>query len=99
MGSNKMNVPIELDGAKVLKHTQNDEGQKLSVMFFEEKDGSTSEINITALAIAQYEEDNTYYLFMCDKDWTIQDDQQLETIEEAVAWAEKNFDVTEKDWL
>ncbi|WP_245827634.1 hypothetical protein [Paenisporosarcina indica] len=93
-----MNVPTELDGAKVLKHTPNDASKKLSLMFFEEKGGSTTEVAITALAIAQYEEDNTYYLFMCDKDWTIQDDQQLETIEEAEAWAEKNFDVSEKDW-
>jgi len=94
-----MNVPNELDGAKVLKYTLNEESKKLSSMFFEEKDGSTTEITITALAIAQYEEDNTYYLFMCDQDWTIQDDQQLETIEEAEAWAEKHFDVIAKDWL
>jgi len=94
-----MNVPNELEGAKVIKYTRNDANQKLGLMFFEEKDGSTLEISITALAIAKYDDENGYYLFMCDQDWTIQDDHQLETIEEAISWAEKNFDVNEEAWL
>ncbi len=89
----------ELDGAKVLKHTKNDSTQKLSRMFFEEKDGSTIEIAITALAIAKYEEESGYYLFMCDQDWNVQDDHKLESVEEAFAWAEKHFDIVEKEWF
>ena len=91
----------ELDGAKVIKQTKNDATQKLSVMFFEEKKGVTIEVAITALAIAQYEDEaeNGYYIFMCDSEWTIQDDHKVETVEEAIAWTEKNFDITEEDWL
>ncbi|EPD50229.1 hypothetical protein MHH33_03960 [Paenisporosarcina sp. FSL H8-0542] len=89
----------ELDGAKVIKQTKNDGTLKLSTMYFEEKDGTTIEVPITALAIAKYEEERGYYLFMCDSEWTVQDDHHLESLEEAITWAEKNFDVTDKEWM
>ena len=96
-----MTLVNELDGAKVIKQTKNDATQKLSVMFFEEKKGVTIEVAITALAIAQYEDEaeNGYYIFMCDSEWKVQDDHKVETVEEAIAWTEKNFDITEEDWL
>jgi len=94
-----MSAPLELDGAKVIKQTKNDASQKIGVMFFEEKDGSTVEITITGLAIVKYEDEEGYYLFMCDQNWDIQDDQLLNSVEEALEWAEKSFDVDEKDWI
>jgi len=94
-----MTLIKELDGAQVIKQTKNDGTEKLSTMYFEEKDGKTIEIQITALAITKYEEDSSYYVFMCDSEWNVQDDQQLETVEEAIAWAEKNFDITVKEWI
>lgn len=96
-----MNTMNELDGAKVIKQTKNIPDQKWSIMFFEEKDGSTIEVPITALAIAKYEEevDSGYYIFMCDQDWTVQDDHKLESVEDALIWAEKNFDTSEEDWI
>jgi len=94
-----MSAPLELDGAKVIKQTKNDASQKIGVMFFEEKDGSTVEITITGLAIVKYEDEEGYYLFMCDQNWDIQDDQLLNSVEEALEWAEKSFDVEEKDWI
>lgn len=94
-----MSAPLELDGAKVIKQTNNDASQKIGVMFFEEKDGSTVEIAITGLAIVKYEDEEGYYLFMCDQNWDIQDDQLLNSVEEALEWAEKSFDVDEKDWI
>ena len=96
-----MSTVNELDGAKVIKQTKNDDKQQLSIMFFEEKKGVTIEVAITALAITQYEdeEETGYYIFMCDSEWTVQDDHKVETVEEAIAWAEKNFDITEEDWL
>ena len=68
-------------------------------MFFEEKDGSTIEISITGLAIVEYEEENGFYLFMCDQNWEVQDDFLVNTVEEAMEWAEKSFDTSEKDWI
>ena len=94
-----MNAPQELDGAKVIKQTKNDTTERIGVMFFEEKDGSTIEISITGLAIVEYEEENGYYLFMCDQNWDVQDDILVNTLEEAMEWAEKSFDVSEKDWI
>lgn len=89
----------ELDGAKVIKHTPNEGSEKLSMMFFEEEDGTVAEIEITALAIAKYENEKDYYVFMCDKDWTIQDEQQLESVDQAMEWADKNFDLTGTEWI
>lgn len=94
-----MNAPQELDGAKVIKHTKNDSAERIGVMFFEEKDGSTIEISITGLAIVEFEEENGFYLFMCDQNWEVQDDFLVNTLEEAMEWAEKSFDVSEKEWI
>lgn len=94
-----MDIISELDGAKVIKQTKNDTNKNLSSMFFEEKDGSIIEISITALAIAKYEDDDEYYIFMCDREWVIQDENKLASVEEALLWVEKNFDITEEEWL
>lgn len=94
-----MSAPQELDGAKVIKQTKNDSSERIGVMFFEEKDRSTIEISITGLAIVEYEEENGFYLFMCDQNWVVQDDFLLNSVEEAMEWAEKSFDVSEKDWI
>lgn len=94
-----MNVPEQLDGAEVIKFTKNDATIMLSKMIFEEENGSTTEIPITALAIAKFENDDKYYLFLCDKNWEVQNDFYLETIEEAIELAQNNFFVSMDDWL
>jgi hypothetical protein len=94
-----MQVPKELDGGLVVKHIRSAEDQKLGMMFFEEKDGSTTEVIITALAVVKYEEENEYFVFMCDQNWEVQDDYKVESLEDGIVWAEKNFDVEEKDWV
>ena len=94
-----MQTPNELDGRRVVKYIVSPEGQKLGMMFFEEKDGSTTEVTITSLAIVHYEEDNHYYVFMCDENWDVQDDYKVESAEEGIVWAEKNFDIEMKDWV
>ncbi|MFF3024439.1 hypothetical protein ACFVRR_17580 [Gottfriedia sp. NPDC057948] len=58
-----MFVPNELDGAIVLKHTINDSNKHLKLMIFEEEDGTTTKVPITALAIAQYVNDDRYYIY------------------------------------
>lgn len=92
-----MGIPLELDGAKVLKHTKKDTTKQLSLMVFEEEDGSTNEVSITALAIAQYDKGDRYYLFLCDKDWGVQNDYLLDSIEECIDFAE-GFGIFNKDW-
>ena len=94
-----MQVPKELDGGKVVKHIQCVEDQKFGMMFFEEKDGTTTEVIITALAVVKYEEENEFFVFMCDQNWEVQDDYKVESLEDGIIWAEKNFDVEEKDWV
>ncbi|MBM7660995.1 hypothetical protein JOC85_001767 [Bacillus mesophilus] len=92
-----MSIPLELDGAKVLKYTKNDTTKQLSLMVFEEEDGSTNEVPITALAIAQYDKDDRYYLFLCDQDWEVQNDYLLDSIEECISFAE-DFGIFNEDW-
>jgi hypothetical protein len=93
-----MCIPLELDGAKVLKHTKNDTTKQLSLMIFEEEDGSTKEVPITGLAIAQYHNDDRFYLFLCDKDWEVQNDYLLDSIEESMGFAE-DFGIFQEDWF
>ncbi|MBM7656407.1 hypothetical protein [Neobacillus cucumis] len=83
----------------VLKHIKNDLTKELNKMIFEEEDGSTIEVPITAMAIAKYTNDDRYYLFLCDKNWDVQNDYLLDNIEESMEFAETNFGICKGDWL
>ncbi|MRX73433.1 hypothetical protein GJU40_14905 [Bacillus lacus] len=91
-----MSKPLELDGAKVLVFTKNDTTKLL--MVFEEEEGSPREVPITALAIAEYDNDDRFYLFLCDKDWEVQADYLFDSVEESMHFAAKEFGIFEKEW-
>ncbi|MDQ0876065.1 hypothetical protein QFZ77_004724 [Paenibacillus sp. V4I3] len=88
-----MNVPVVLDGANVLKYAVNGSKTPLSIMIFEVEDGSQKEVAITALAIAKYETGDKYYLFMCDKNWVVLNDFDLDTVDEAMQCASTSFSI------
>ncbi|WNR46852.1 hypothetical protein [Paenibacillus roseipurpureus] len=92
-----MNVPAELDGAKVIMYIENDKRPFL-IMKFEEDDGSQKEVPITRMAIAKYENGKGYYLFLCDMNWEVQNDFDFDSIEEAIHCASKSFEVKINDW-
>ena len=94
-----MDFPTQLDGAKVLKLTTNDTSRKLSSIIFEEEDGTTNEVHITALAISKYKDDDKYYLFLCDYKWEVVNDFLLDTIDEATECARMNFSIDSNDWI
>ncbi len=95
----KMKFPTHLDGAEVLKTTTNDTSRKLSSVIFEEEDGTTNEVFITALAIIKYKDDDRYYLFLCDCNWEVVNDFLLDTMSEAMNCARMNFSVNSNDWI
>jgi hypothetical protein len=81
-----MQVPPELDGAKVLLYTEN----KLSNNFgFLQYPNGHQEF-FTGLAIAKYnnEREDDYYLFSCDPRWKVLWDTLHPSIEEAKKFAE-----------
>lgn len=50
-----MNVPAQLNGAKVIRFVENDANRIITKMVYEEEDGSSKEVLITGLALAKYE--------------------------------------------
>ncbi|MED1914446.1 hypothetical protein [Brevibacillus sp. DP1.3A] len=69
----------------------------MSSIIFEEENDEKKEVPITALAITNYIDDNRYYL--CDTNWEVVNDYLLESIDEALGFAKRNFDVHEHDWI
>ncbi|MCM3631636.1 hypothetical protein M3194_30545 [Paenibacillus glycanilyticus] len=76
-----MTVPIELDGAKVLYYTDNQITNDYGYVFYQEHE---EKVTVTALAIAQYDGDNRFYLFSCDVDWNVISDTLHDSLQEAI---------------
>jgi hypothetical protein len=55
-------------------------------------------VNITAVAIAKYEDGEGYYIFSCDLNWTVIGDLYFFSLEEAETYAYKDLGIEEKDW-
>lgn len=94
-----MTLPTQLDGAKVIRLTKNNITRHLSSMIFEEENDENKEVPITALAITNYIYEDRYYLFLCDMNWEVVNDYLFESIDEALEFANRNFDVHEHDWI
>jgi hypothetical protein len=95
-----MNIPSELDGAKVILYTQNSVSNKYgTVGIINDKNEIIDELPITAMAICQYEGGNKYYLFSCDLNWEVIGDFDHDTLEEAKDSAKLNHNVKDDDWL
>jgi hypothetical protein len=76
-----MAFPAKLDNANVLYYTDNDDFGVLACT-----DGSNP-IPIRYLAICQYENDNYYYLFLCNENIEVETDDLCETIDETKDFA------------
>jgi hypothetical protein len=88
-----MYVPNELDGAKVILYTDNKASNNFGYVRYEDH----NEI-ITALAIAKYDKDKSYYLFDCNLEWEVICDTLHSTIDEAKYCAENSIKVNKITW-
>ncbi|MFD2615683.1 hypothetical protein [Paenibacillus gansuensis] len=93
-----MNIPAQLDGAKVIMFIENDANRPITKMLYEEEDGSSNEVLITGLALAKYENANEYYLFLCDTNWEVHQDFDMESIDEAINCSITTFHLNKNDW-
>jgi len=80
-----LNIPSELDGAKVILYTDNKEINYFGYVRYEDHNET-----ITALAIAKYANGEGYYLFSCDIEWNVIGDTLHSTLEEAKHCAENS---------
>lgn len=88
-----MYVPNELDGAKVIMYTDNKVSNNFGNVRYEDHDEM-----ITALAIAKYDKDKSYYLFDCNLEWEVIGDTLHSTIDEAKSCAENFTRVGKVTW-
>jgi hypothetical protein len=54
---------------------------------------------LAGLAICQYQEESAFYLFGCDCDWKVVTDTWHQSIEDAKAQAEFEYEGVEKTWI
>ena len=90
-------IPGEIDGARVVLYTPIDERHR--------RTGNCRQIvagvlmgAAAGLAICQYAGEDCYYLFGCDEDWATQTDTWHETLENAKAQAEFEYEGVGATW-
>lgn len=67
-----MKVPRELDGARVIEYTMNSVENQFGVVgILSDKGNVIDELQITDMAICQYEGATHFYLFSCDLNWEV----------------------------
>jgi hypothetical protein len=90
-------IPERVDGAKVICFTLIDSRHRptgnckqiVNGLMLDSADG---------LAICQYEGETSFYLFGCDCDWNILSDTWHQTLEEAKAQAEFEYEGASTTW-
>ncbi len=73
--------PKKLDSAKVLYYTDKDDFEIIA-----NTDGTDAEY-ICYLSICKYENDDRYYLFLCDENYEVVTDDLRDTIEQCFEFA------------
>lgn len=86
-------IPKEIDGAKVLYYTTNQEMNDYGLVEFEE--GNT---NITGFVIAKYDQSEDYYLFACNLKWEVIGDTVHDSIEKAKEFAGEYYNLESLVW-
>lgn len=95
-----MNIPSELDGAKIILYTRNSISNEFrTVGLLNDNNEVFDEIPITAMAICKYEGGNEYYLFSCNLNGEVVGDFNHDTLEEAKESAKFNHNVGDEDWF
>ena len=73
----------ELDNARVLRISEKGYYGQIPILESDEV------IEICYLAICKYDNSNTVYLFLCDDNLSVENDWDFDSVEEAIAYAQK----------
>ena len=90
-------VPNVIDGARVVMHTPIDSRHRPTGNCLQIVDGVATG-PASALAICQYDGADGFYLFGCDSDWNTVTDTFHDTVEEAQAQAEFEYEGVSSTW-
>lgn len=89
----KIEAPKLLDGATVLSITKTPEDFGLAA------NTNGHDVLIAALAIAQYEDSEGFYLFACDSEWNVVGDLFYDTTSDAKRDAERFYETGPIQWI
>ena len=84
--------PQHLDGAKVVCWTVSPRGG------FYQLRGADPPITVVAMAVAQYEDGGSIYLFTCNRNWEVVQDWDCGSVEEAMELAAEHVGTEALDW-
>lgn len=90
-------APNKIGGARVVLYTPIDERHTYTGNCHQIVAGELMG-PAAGIAICQYEGENSYYLFGCDKDWNTVTDTWHETLEDAQAQAEFEYKGVNATW-
>jgi len=91
-------ITNEIDGAKVLYYSAIDNIHKPTGACKHTVYGKSME-SASGLAICQYDEDESFYLFYCNSKWEVITDTLHQTIEGAMKQAEFEYQGINKTWI
>ena len=90
-------VPKEIDGATVVMHTSMAGRHRATGNCKQIVDGMIM-ARASGLAICHYEGEDGFYLFGCDENWNAVTDTLHDTVEEAQAQAEFEYEGVSATW-
>jgi hypothetical protein len=90
-------IPSEIGGARVLYYTKIDERHRATGNCRHSVGGQIMGA-AAGLAICQYHDDHSYYLFYCDPAWNVITDTWHETTEDAMEQAEFEYEHVSATW-
>lgn len=94
----KINCPNSIGGAKVIMFTPIDEQHQFTGKPQHIVSGKLMS-KISGLVICQYENDTSFYMFGCDKNWKSITDTWHESIEDAIHQANFEYAGTKDTWI
>ena len=89
-----MLAPSQLDGAKVILYIENIPTNDLGYVQYPDHNDT-----VTALAIAQYDGETSYYIFGCDADWNVISDTLHPSLNDALECAKNSYSLDGQQWI
>ena len=93
--SNKV-IPQSLDGARVCARTSSRGSEQYGVI---ERPGPTKDRTITGFAVCKYQDQEHFYLFGCNCQWSILSDTCHDSLADALEFAQAQYGVPSTLWI
>ena len=89
-------IPQSLDGAKVYAWTSTVGSEQYGVV---ERPGPLHDRTVTGFAVGKYPDQENFYLFGCNRKWSILSDTCHDSLADALEFAQTQYGVPKALWI